>query len=143
MREKGIERQALDEQYIVERCIFALVNEGAKILEEGIAQRSSDIDVIYLNGYGFPAFRGGPMYYADSVGLDKVLARVELHARCGDWWKPAPLLEKLPPKAAPSPNGRPGSEPRRPAFRTHHEDLPRTSTTRPKSSPSATKYAPS
>ncbi len=95
-REKGIERQALDEQYIVERCIFALVNEGAKILEEGIAQRSSDIDVIYLNGYGFPAFRGGPMYYADSVGLDKVLARVkELHARCGDWWKPAPLLEKL------------------------------------------------
>ncbi len=95
-REKGIERQTLDGQYIVERCIFALVNEGAKILEEGIAQRSSDIDVIYLNGYGFPAFRGGPMYYADSVGLDKVLARVkELHARCGDWWKPAPLLEKL------------------------------------------------
>lgn len=95
-REKGIERQTLDEQYIVERCIFALVNEGAKILEEGIAQRSSDIDVIYLNGYGFPAFRGGPMFYADSVGLDTVLARVkELHARCGDWWKPAPLLEKL------------------------------------------------
>ncbi|MCQ4293354.1 3-hydroxyacyl-CoA dehydrogenase NAD-binding domain-containing protein [Pseudomonas stutzeri] len=95
-REKGIERQTLDEQYIVERCIFALVNEGAKILEEGIAQRASDIDVIYLNGYGFPAFRGGPMFYADSVGLDRVLARVkELHARCGDWWKPAPLLEKL------------------------------------------------
>jgi len=95
-REKGIERKALDEQYIVERTIFALVNEGAKILEEGIAQRSSDIDVIYLNGYGFPAFRGGPMFYADSVGLDRVLARVkELHARCGDWWKPAPLLEKL------------------------------------------------
>lgn len=94
--EKGIERKALDEQYIVERCIFALVNEGAKIVEEGIAQRSSDIDVIYLNGYGFPAFRGGPMFYADSVGLDRVLARVkELHARCGDWWKPAPLLEKL------------------------------------------------
>lgn len=95
-REKGIERRELDEQYIVERCIFALVNEGAKILEEGIAQRSSDIDIIYLNGYGFPPFRGGPMFYADSVGLDTVLARVkELHARCGDWWKPAPLLEKL------------------------------------------------
>ncbi len=95
-REKGIERKALDEQYIIERCIFALVNEGAKILEEGIAQRSSDIDIIYLNGYGFPAFRGGPMFYADSVGLGTVLARVkELHARCGDWWKPAPLLEKL------------------------------------------------
>ena len=95
-REKGIERRELDEQYIIERTIYALVNEGAKILEEGIAQRSSDIDIIYLNGYGFPAFRGGPMFYADSVGLDKVLARVkELHARCGDWWKPAPLLEKL------------------------------------------------
>ncbi|WP_421682724.1 3-hydroxyacyl-CoA dehydrogenase [Stutzerimonas urumqiensis] len=95
-REKGLERRTLDEPYIVERCIYALVNEGAKILEEGIAQRSSDIDVIYLNGYGFPAFRGGPMFYADSVGLDQVLARIEeLHARCGDWWKPAPLLEKL------------------------------------------------
>ncbi len=95
-REKGLERQALDEQYIVERCLYALVNEGAKILEEGIAQRASDIDLIYLNGYGFPAWRGGPMFHADSVGLAKVLATVkELHARCGDWWKPAPLLEKL------------------------------------------------
>lgn len=95
-QEKGIERRELDEQYIVERTLYALVNEGAKILEEGIAQRSSDIDVIYLNGYGFPAWRGGPMFYADSVGLGNVLARVkELHERCGDWWKPAPLLEKL------------------------------------------------
>ncbi|MFK4025161.1 3-hydroxyacyl-CoA dehydrogenase NAD-binding domain-containing protein [Stutzerimonas balearica] len=95
-REKGLERRELDEQYIIERTIYALVNEGAKILEERIAQRASDIDVIYLNGYGFPAFRGGPMFYADSVGLDEVLARVKaLHARCGDWWKPAPLLEKL------------------------------------------------
>jgi len=94
--EKGIERRELDERYIVERTIYSLVNEGAKILEEGIAQRSSDIDLIYLNGYGFPAWRGGPMFYADSVGLDKVLATIrELHARCGDWWKPAPLLEKL------------------------------------------------
>lgn len=94
--EKGLERRELDEQYIIERTLYALVNEGAKILEEGIAQRSSDIDLIYLNGYGFPAWRGGPMFYADSVGLDRVLARVrELHARCGDWWKPAPLLEKL------------------------------------------------
>ncbi|WP_312961258.1 3-hydroxyacyl-CoA dehydrogenase NAD-binding domain-containing protein [Stutzerimonas nitrititolerans] len=95
-REKGIERRELDERYIVERTLYSLVNEGAKILEEGIAQRSSDIDLIYLNGYGFPAWRGGPMFYADSVGLDKVLATIrELHARCGDWWKPAPLLEKL------------------------------------------------
>ncbi|WP_312374060.1 3-hydroxyacyl-CoA dehydrogenase NAD-binding domain-containing protein [Stutzerimonas nitrititolerans] len=95
-REKGIERRELDERYIVERTLYSLVNEGAKILEEGIAQRSSDIDLIYLNGYGFPAWRGGPMFYADSVGLDKVLATIrELHARCGEWWKPAPLLEKL------------------------------------------------
>lgn len=95
-REKGIERQALSEQYIVERTLYALINEGAKILQEGIAQRSSDIDIIYLNGYGFPAWRGGPMFYADSVGLSEVLAKVqELHTRCGDWWKPAPLLEKL------------------------------------------------
>ncbi|WP_312513991.1 3-hydroxyacyl-CoA dehydrogenase NAD-binding domain-containing protein [Stutzerimonas nitrititolerans] len=95
-REKGIERRELDERYIVERTIYSLVNEGAKILEEGIAQRSSDIDLIYLNGYGFPAWRGGPMFYADSVGLDRVLATIrELHARCGEWWKPAPLLEKL------------------------------------------------
>lgn len=95
-REKGIERRALSDDYIVERCIFALINEGAKILEEGIAQRSGDIDVIYLNGYGFPAWRGGPMFYADSLGLDQVLARVrEFHQRFGAWWKPAPLLEKL------------------------------------------------
>ena len=95
-REKGIERQELSEQYILERTLYALVNEGAKILEEGIAQRSSDIDIIYLNGYGFPAWRGGPMFYADSVGLAEVLAKVKaLHARCGAWWKPAPLLEKL------------------------------------------------
>ncbi|WP_166366477.1 3-hydroxyacyl-CoA dehydrogenase NAD-binding domain-containing protein [Pseudomonas akapageensis] len=95
-REKGIERRVLSDDYIVERCIFALINEGAKILEEGIAQRSGDVDVIYLNGYGFPAWRGGPMFYADSLGLDKVLARVqEFHERFGAWWKPAPLLEKL------------------------------------------------
>lgn len=90
------QRREIGDEEIRERCLLALVNEGAKILEEGIAQRASDIDVIYLNGYGFPAFRGGPMFYADSVGLDRVLARVkELHERCGDWWKPAPLLEKL------------------------------------------------
>ena len=95
-REKGIERRALSDDYIVERCILALINEGAKILEEGIAQRSGDIDVIYLNGFGFPAWRGGPMFYADSLGLDKVLARVrEFYQRFGAWWKPAPLLEKL------------------------------------------------
>ncbi|MBH3423719.1 3-hydroxyacyl-CoA dehydrogenase NAD-binding domain-containing protein [Pseudomonas gessardii] len=95
-REKGIERRALSDDYIVERCVFALINEGAKILQEGIARRSSDIDVIYLNGYGFAAWRGGPMFYADSLGLDKVLARIrEFHQRFGAWWEPAPLLEEL------------------------------------------------
>lgn len=95
-RQQGIERRELSADYIVERSIFALINEGAKILEEGIAQRASDIDSIYLNGYGFPAFRGGPMFYADQLGLDQVLARVrEFHQRFGAWWQPAPLLEKL------------------------------------------------
>ncbi|MEO4046930.1 3-hydroxyacyl-CoA dehydrogenase NAD-binding domain-containing protein [Pseudomonas sp. CAU 1711] len=94
--EQGIERRALDESYMVERLVFALVNEGAKILEEGIAQRASDIDLIYLNGYGFPAHRGGPMFYADQLGLDEVLARIrEFHERFGAWWQPAPLLQRL------------------------------------------------
>ncbi len=73
-----------------------MINEGAKILEDGHALRASDIDTIYLTGYGFPAYRGGPMWFADSVGLDKILARVkEFHKRHGVLWTPAPLLERL------------------------------------------------
>ncbi|MFO7704410.1 MAG: 3-hydroxyacyl-CoA dehydrogenase NAD-binding domain-containing protein, partial [Halopseudomonas sp.] len=95
-KEQGIERRQLSDEYILERTLFALINEGAKILDEGIAQRSSDIDVIYINGYGFPAHQGGPMFYADSLGLDHVYQRIcEFHAQYGAWWKPAPLLEKL------------------------------------------------
>ena len=95
-KEQGIERRELSDEYIIERTIYALINEGAKILEEGIAQRASDIDVIYLNGYGFPAHQGGPMFYADAVGLDRVYARIcEFHEQHGAWWKPAALLEKL------------------------------------------------
>ncbi|WP_339666734.1 3-hydroxyacyl-CoA dehydrogenase NAD-binding domain-containing protein [uncultured Pseudomonas sp.] len=95
-KEQGIERRELSDEYIIERTIYALINEGAKILEEGIAQRASDIDVIYLNGYGFPAFQGGPMFYADAVGLDVVYAKIcEFHEQHGAWWKPAALLEKL------------------------------------------------
>mgnify|MGYP000698718296 FL=1 len=95
-KEQGIERRELSDEYIIERTIYALINEGAKILEEGIAQRASDIDVIYLNGYGFPAFQGGPMFYADTVGLDVVYAKIcEFHEQHGAWWKPAALLEKL------------------------------------------------
>jgi 3-hydroxyacyl-CoA dehydrogenase len=93
----GIERRAIDAGEIVDRLIFALANEGLRILEEGIAQRPGDIDIVYLYGYGFPAWRGGPMHYADAVGLDKVLARIEeFRDRFGaDNWTPAPLLEKL------------------------------------------------
>ncbi|ADV01012.1 3-hydroxyacyl-CoA dehydrogenase [Alicycliphilus denitrificans] len=95
-REAGIERRVIDDAQIVERCIYALVNEGAKVLQEGIAQRSSDIDLIYVNGYGFPAWRGGPMFYADTVGVDKVYQRIcDFHEKHGAFWTPAPLLKKL------------------------------------------------
>ena len=80
----------------MDRCIYALVNEGARLLEEGYAMRSVDIDIIYLSGYGFPAHRGGPMKYADLVGLDKVYARVcEFERQHGALWEPAPLLKRL------------------------------------------------
>jgi len=95
-REAGIQRRAVTNEEIVERCIYALVNEGAKVLQEGIAQRSSDIDLIYVNGYGFPKWRGGPMFYADTVGLKQVYARInEFHHRHGEFWTPAPLLKQL------------------------------------------------
>jgi 3-hydroxyacyl-CoA dehydrogenase len=94
--EAGIRQRQISKEEIVDRCIYALVNEGARILEEGYALRAVDIDVIYINGYGFPAYRGGPMWYADTVGLKKVYERVcELHAQHGAWWEAAPLLKKL------------------------------------------------
>jgi 3-hydroxyacyl-CoA dehydrogenase len=95
--DNGIERRNISNEEIIERTIYALVNEGARILEEGIALRAVDIDIVYLNGYGFPAWRGGPMFYADTVGLDKVLAKIEeFEKRHGsDLWAPAPLLRKL------------------------------------------------
>lgn len=93
-KEQGIEQRKITDEEIVERCVYALVNEGAKCLEEGMALRASDIDVIYCSGYGFPVYRGGPMFYAQEVGLDKVLARIEeFRAAHGDaFWKPADLL---------------------------------------------------
>jgi 3-hydroxyacyl-CoA dehydrogenase len=95
-RNAGIERRAIDDQEIIERCIYALVNEGARILEDGVAVRAGDIDTIYLAGYGFPVYRGGPMWYAESVGLAEVYRRIEdLHASHGDLWTPAPLLARL------------------------------------------------
>ena len=81
---------------IVERLIYPMINEGAKILEEGKAIRASDIDIIWINGYNWPAYRGGPMFHADQIGLDKVLGRLrELTETAGPQWTPAPLLEQL------------------------------------------------
>jgi 3-hydroxyacyl-CoA dehydrogenase len=96
-RELDLSPRKISDAEIVERCIYALVNEGAKILEEGIALRASDIDMVYLTGYGFPPYRGGPMFYADQVGLDKVLASIKRFQSGyqGAQWQPAPLLVKL------------------------------------------------
>jgi 3-hydroxyacyl-CoA dehydrogenase len=93
----GIERRKISDQEIVERLVYSLVNEAASILEEGIASRASDIDMVYLTGYGFPVHRGGPMFYADTVGLTNVLMSIEKFAKGpnGEAWKPAPLLVKL------------------------------------------------
>ncbi|MFL6719053.1 MAG: 3-hydroxyacyl-CoA dehydrogenase NAD-binding domain-containing protein [Burkholderiaceae bacterium] len=93
----GVERRKISDEEIVERLVYALVNEGARILEEGIAQRASDIDMVYLAGYGFPVFRGGPMFYADTVGLPNVVMAMEKFARGnhGEAWQPAPLLARL------------------------------------------------
>jgi 3-hydroxyacyl-CoA dehydrogenase len=95
-REAGIQRRQISDQEIVERCLYTLINEGARILEEGYAQRAADIDVIYLTGYGFPGYRGGPMWYADTVGLKKIYDRIcEFRGSVGEWWEPAPLLKRL------------------------------------------------
>jgi 3-hydroxyacyl-CoA dehydrogenase len=94
--EAGIVQRQISVGEITDRCLYALVNEGARILEEGYALRASDIDIIYLNGYGFPAHRGGPMWYADTVGLKRVCDRVsEFHRQHGEIWRPAPLLKRL------------------------------------------------
>ena len=94
--ENGFTRRDISDEEIVDRCILGLVNEGAKILEEGVAQRSSDMDIVYINGYGFPIWRGGPMFYANSIGLDKVLEKINKFAeKDQDFWKPADLLVAL------------------------------------------------
>jgi 3-hydroxyacyl-CoA dehydrogenase len=96
-KETGLKTRAIGDDEIVERCIYALANEGAHILEEGIALRASDIDMVYLTGYGFPPYRGGPMFYVDTVGLDKVVAAIERFQKGyhGEQWKPSALLLKL------------------------------------------------
>jgi 3-hydroxyacyl-CoA dehydrogenase len=96
-KEIGVKTRKITDEEIIERLIYALVNEAAYILEEGIALRASDVDMVYLTGYGFPAYRGGPMFYASTVGLDKVVAAIKRFQKGyqGDVWKLAPLLEKL------------------------------------------------
>jgi 3-hydroxyacyl-CoA dehydrogenase len=93
---KGINRRAISDEEILERCVYPMINEGAKILEEGMAIRASDIDIVWLNGYGWPLYRGGPMFYGDLMGLPKVLEKMKtFQAQMGDDFKPAALLEKL------------------------------------------------
>ena len=92
----GIPQRTISSEEIVDRCVYALVNEGARILEQGYALRATDIDIIYVYGYGFPSYRGGPMWYADRVGLAKVYHRIgEFHRQFGTLWEPAPLLKEL------------------------------------------------
>jgi len=96
----GIERREISHQEILQRCLYPLINEGIQILDEGVAYRPGDIDLIWVNGYGFPAWRGGPLWYADETGLDQVLAGMNQYRdSLGDygemWFKPAPLLEQL------------------------------------------------
>jgi 3-hydroxyacyl-CoA dehydrogenase len=95
-KQAGIPRRPITNEEILERCLYVMINEGARILEEGYAQRAADIDTIYITGYGFPAYRGGPMWYADTVGLRKIHERIlEFHRQQGEYWTPAPLLERL------------------------------------------------
>jgi len=95
-KEAGIPRREISNEEILERCLYSLINEGARILEEGYAQRAADIDVIYLTGYGYPGYRGGPMWTADTIGLKKIYQRIlEFQKNHGELWAPAPLLKRL------------------------------------------------
>ena len=94
--ELGIQRREIGDEEVLKRCLYPLINEGARILEAGIAIRPCDIDIVYINGYGFPEVTGGPMFWADKQGLDKILADIrQFQNEYGDFWKPAPLLERL------------------------------------------------
>jgi 3-hydroxyacyl-CoA dehydrogenase len=93
---QGIERREISDQEILERCLYPLVNEGAKILDEGLALRASDVDVVWMHGYGFPRYRGGPMFWADTVGLKTIAEAMQRFEReHGPWMAPSPLLLKL------------------------------------------------
>jgi 3-hydroxyacyl-CoA dehydrogenase len=93
---KGINRRSISDEEILERCVYPMINEGAKILEEGKAIRASDIDIVWINGYGWPVYRGGPMFYGDTIGLGKVLDKMkQFEGQMGAEFKPSALLEKL------------------------------------------------
>lgn len=96
-KDAGIEQRQVSDQEILERCLYPMINEGALILEEGIAARPLDIDIIWINGYGFPAYKGGPMFWADQIGLDNIVEAYRKYAKQfgQHYWQPAPLLEKL------------------------------------------------
>ena len=95
-KQQGITRRMIADQEILERCLYPLVNEGAKILEEGVAQRPGDIDIVWIYGYGFPRYRGGPMFWADLIGVRTIYdVMSRLHDEHGDWLEPAPLLRRL------------------------------------------------
>jgi 3-hydroxyacyl-CoA dehydrogenase len=92
----GIERREISDEEILQRCLYPMINEGARILQEGIVERASDFDLIWLYGYGFPRYRGGPMFWADLLGVDHVYEVMkEFHGVHHDWLEPAPLLERL------------------------------------------------
>ena len=94
--EAGITRRAIDDEEVLKRCLYAMVNEACKVLDAKVAIRASDIDITYLNGYGFPEVTGGPMFWAEKHGLSNVLADIrKFEAEYGDAWKPAPLLERM------------------------------------------------
>ena len=94
---KGIEQRTITDQEVLERCLYPMVNEGAKILDEGIAIRGSDIDVVWVNGYGWPVYRGGPMFWADSIGLAEIAEKVRAYGESlgGRHWELSPLLQRL------------------------------------------------
>ena len=95
-KDGGFTRREISDQEILERCMYPLVNEGAKILEEGLALRASDIDIVWIYGYGFPRYRGGPMFWADLVGLTTIYETMSrLYDEHGEWLEPAPLLKRL------------------------------------------------
>jgi 3-hydroxyacyl-CoA dehydrogenase len=94
--ELGIQRREIDDEEVLKRCLYPLVNEGARLLEAGIAIRPCDIDIVYINGYGFPEVVGGPMFWADKQGLDKIYQDIlKFREEYGEFWEPAPLLERL------------------------------------------------